>query len=278
MPQRVLLFRNLIDNIPKNIGLYSVGVMLLLLLRISINLLSMLLGLLAFLVSYSSIYVLNDLYDAEDDKKDERKVPRKPLAQGVVNRNETKAIFVSFLIPGLLLSILLNPLFFFVVCLLVFINLIYSLPLVGTKNRSSEEIGSQSLKHTIVGLPLVFLMQFLKILLPWTTIPEILHFPALFAIGFSVVYIILFRGYKEYLTIGESIVKAPFLFCASIMIFIISMSMYPEPFLQASMVTFILVGIIFFRNSHLTDRRVLLVSPWYILLGIIFLVFLISNI
>ena len=73
MFRRILLFRNLTDNIPKNIGLYSVGVMLLFLFRIKIDLLQILLGLLAFLVSYSSIYVLNDLYDIEDDKRDEKK-------------------------------------------------------------------------------------------------------------------------------------------------------------------------------------------------------------
>ena len=102
MIKRVLLFRNLIDNIPKNIGLYSVGVMLLFLFRVTIDSLQFLLGLLAFMVSYSSIYVLNDLCDIEDDKKDEKKVLRKPLAHGVVNRSEAVTIFISFFISNFL--------------------------------------------------------------------------------------------------------------------------------------------------------------------------------
>ena len=278
MIQRVLLFRNLIDNIPKNIGLYSVGVMLLFLFRVTIDSLQFLLGLLAFMVSYSSIYVLNDLYDIEDDKKDEKKVLRKPLAHGVVNRSEAVTIFISFLILGLLLSIFLNLLFFCVIIALVLINMIYSIPLTNITKQSQDEEHTRSLKHTILGPPLVLLMQLLKIFLPWTISAEVMQFPALFAVGFSLVYVILFKGYKEYQTIGESVKQAPFSFGVAIVVFVLSMSMYPEPLVQASIVLYILAGIIFFRNSHLTDRRILLLSPIYILLGIMILFYLMTNV
>lgn len=278
MIQRVLLFRNLIDNIPKNIGLYSVGVMLLFLFRFTIDSLQFLLGLLAFMVSYSSIYVLNDLCDIEDDKKDEKKVLRKPLAHGVVNRSEAVTIFISFLILGLLLSIFLNLLFFCVIIALVLINMIYSIPLTNITKQSQDEEHTRSLKHTILGPPLVLLMQLLKIFLPWTISAEVMQFPALFAVGFSLVYVILFKGYKEYQTIGESVKQAPFSFGVAIVVFVLSMSMYPEPLVQASIVLYILAGIIFFRNSHLTDRRILLLSPIYILLGIMILFYLMTNV
>ncbi len=278
MIQRVLLFRNLLDNIPKNIGLYSVGVMLLFLFRVTFDPLQLLLGLLAFMVSYSSIYVLNDLYDIEDDKKDEKKVLRKPLAQGVVNRSEAVKIFLSFLILGLLLSIFLNMLFFCVVSSLVFINMIYSIPLTTNTNQSIEEVSPRRLKHTMFGPFLVFLMQFLKIFLPWTFNTEVMQFPVLFAIGFSLVYVILFKGYKEYRTIGESVKQTPFSFCFAIVVFLLSMSIYPEPLVQASIVLYIIAGIMFFWNSHITDRRILLLSPIYILLGILILFYLMTNV
>jgi hypothetical protein len=277
MFQKVLLFRNLTDNIPKNIGLYSVGVMLLFLFRIAIDPLQILLGLLAFLVSYSSIYVLNDLYDIEEDKKDERKVLRKPLAQGVVIRKEAVTIFVSFLILGLLISIFLNLLFFCVVSSLIFINLIYSIPLTNIRKQSLEDARSKSLKHTTLGLPLVILMQLLKIFLPWTINTQVMQFPVLFAIGFSLMYAILFKGYKEYRTVGESVMQAPFSFGFASAFFISSIGLYPEPLVQALIVLYILAGIVFFRNSHLTDRKVLLLSPVYILLGIIVLFFVITR-
>ncbi|MHA2352806.1 MAG: UbiA family prenyltransferase [Candidatus Thorarchaeota archaeon] len=226
------------------------------------------------MLSYSSIYVLNDLYDIDEDKKDERKALRKPLAQGVVIRKEAVTIFVSFLILGLLLSIILNLLFFCVVSSLVFINVIYSVPLTNIKNENPEQIRPRSLKHTKVGLPLVLLMQLLKIFLPWTISTEVMQFPVLFAVGFSLIYVILFIGYKEYRTIGESIVHAPFSFGFASAFFISSMTLYPKPLVQALIVLYIFAGIVFFRNSHLTDRRVLLMSPIYIFLGIIILFYM----
>ncbi len=276
MIQRVLLFRNLTDNIPKNIGLYSVGVMLLLLYRFTFDLLQVLIGLLAFLVSYSSIYVLNDLYDVEEDKKDERKVMRKPIASGIVSKKEAQIITISILFLGLLLSILLNFLFFCVVGSLVFVNLIYSIPLTNNTNQRSEDVRPKRLKHTAFGLPLILLMQILKIFLPWTLSNQVMQFPVLFAIGFSFIYAILFRGYKEYRTIGESVMESPFSFGFANAFFISSMGLYPEPLIQGLLVIYILAGIVFFRNSHLTDRKVLLLSPVYILLGIILLFCMIS--
>ncbi|MHA1963932.1 MAG: UbiA family prenyltransferase [Candidatus Thorarchaeota archaeon] len=277
MIRRVLLFRNLIDNIPKNIGLYSVGIMFLYLYRVPIEVVSIVIGLLAFLVSYSSIYVLNDLFDVEDDKKDQKKVLRKPIAQGVVNKNEAVKVFILLLALGLLLSIFLNLLFFCVVCSLVFINMIYSIPLTRITNQSLEEMSPRSLKHTILGPPLVLLMQLLKIFLPWTISTEVMRFPVLFAVGFSFIYVILFKGYKEYRTIGESVKQTPFSFGIAVAFFASSMSMYPEPLVQALIVLYIFAGIVFFRNSHLTDRRVLLLSPIYILLGIIVLFYVITS-
>lgn len=277
MYRRVLLFRNLTDNIPKNTGLYLVGVMLLLLFRFEFDMLHILMGLLAFLVSYSSIYVLNDLFDVEEDKLDERKILRKPMASGVVNKQEAVMITVTFLILGLLISLFLNLLFLCVIISLVFINLIYSIQLSNIRKQSQEDVSPKGLKHTSLGLPLILLMQILKIFLPWTLSNQVMQFPILFAIGFSFIYAILFRGYKEYRTIGESVMQAPFSFGFASAFFISSMSLYPEPLIQGLLVIYILAGIVFFRNSYLTDRRVLLLSPVYIFLGIIILFFLITS-
>ncbi len=276
MFRRVMLFRNLTDNIPKNIGLYSVGVMLLLLFHIMIDPLQILLGLLAFLVSYSSIYVLNDLYDIEDDKSDEKKVLRKPLAQGVVKKNEAVKIFISFLIVGILLSTLLNLLFICVVSSLVFINLIYSIQFPGLRNQSLGVTYPRSLKHTLFGPTLVLLMQLLKIFLPWTISTNVIQFPVLFAIGFSLLYIILFKGYKEYLNIGDSVKQTPFLLTVAIVAFLLSMTIHSEPIGQGAIVLYLFAGIVLFRNSHLTDRKVLLLSPVYIFLGIFVLLYLMA--
>ncbi|MFW9811094.1 MAG: UbiA family prenyltransferase [Candidatus Thorarchaeota archaeon] len=271
------MFRNLIDNIPKNTGLYSIGVMLLLLFHFSFELLQILLGLLVFLISYSSVYVFNDIFDVEEDMRDERKVKRKPIALGVVSKKNAAAIAVFLLSLGLLLSILLNLLFFCVLLSLIFINLIYSISSPSIRKQSLEDVRPSRLKHSNLGLTLIALMQLLKIFLPWTLIIQVMEFPVLFAVGFSIIYIILFKGYKEYLTIGQSVMQAPLLFGFATAFFISSMSLYPEPVIQASIVFYLFAGIVYFRNSHLTDRRVLLQSPVYILLGLIFLFIMISR-
>ncbi|MFW9959139.1 MAG: UbiA family prenyltransferase, partial [Candidatus Odinarchaeota archaeon] len=128
MFQKILIFRNLIDNIPKNIGLYMIGVLLLVANHFSIDYAKITLGLIVFLVSYSSIYIMNDLFDIDEDLITEDKVSRKPIAQGIVTKNEACLIFVILLAIGITLSFLLNSIFFVVICALVFINILYSVP------------------------------------------------------------------------------------------------------------------------------------------------------
>ncbi|MHA2163714.1 MAG: UbiA family prenyltransferase [Candidatus Thorarchaeota archaeon] len=180
MIQRILLFRNLVENIPKNIGLYSVGILLLVLYRITLETTSMLLGMLAFIISYSSVYVLNDIWDIAEDALDAEKIPRKPLARGYVDRREAVKLFATLLVIGLVLSTCLNILFFGLVCSLIFVNALYSAPLLrnrrigysidetAQKHNSDGVEYHTSLKYTVLGLPLILIMQFLKILLPWT--------------------------------------------------------------------------------------------------------------
>ncbi|MFX1485169.1 MAG: UbiA family prenyltransferase [Promethearchaeota archaeon] len=271
------MFRNLTDNIPKNAGLYSIGIMLLHLFRFNFDLLQVLLGLLVFMLSYSSVYVLNDIFDVEEDKRDERKVPRKPIALGVVNKKDAAAVAGLFLFLGLLLSVLLNLLFFCVLLSLIIINLIYSISSPSIRKQKPEDVRPTRLKYTNLGLALVALMQLLKIFLPWTLIIQVMQFPVFFAVGFSIIYAILFKGYKNYRTVGESVMQTPFFFGFAVAFFIASMSLYPAPLIQASIVIYLLAGIVVFRNSHLTDRKVLLLSPVYILLGIIILIFMIST-
>jgi len=262
MIQKILLFRNLIDNIPKNVGLYMVGVILMLANHVSFDIWVIGFGLAAFLFSYSSIYVLNDLFDIDEDMKSHKKTERKPLAKGTVKKNEALVITVILLALGVFFSILLNMVFLGVVCILFFTNILYS-------------VSSLRLKHTILGLPLVLIMQILKVLLPWTTSTELIHFPTLFVLSFSLVYLMIFEGYKQNKTIGQSIWGEPVLFGASILILIASMLLYPSPLFQAAIMCYLLAGTVYFRNLHLTDRKVIILSPFYILLGVFLFAYMI---
>ena len=269
MIRKTLLFRNLVDNIPKNVGLYPVGILFLIISGYAFDVVEMALGLIAFILSYSSVYVLNDIFDIAEDERDALKRTRKPLALGSVEKPEAAAIFVVLLVVGLTLSLFQNLLLFGAISVLIITNALYSIPILPPSKtqptlHETDQQNRGSLKHTIAGLPLVFVMQFLKMLLPWTLTTNLAQFPFLFASGFSLTYIVIFKGYKANLTIGESITKEAQLFSAAVIVFVLSLLIHQEPVLQASIFFYLLAGIALFRNLHLIDKKVILLSPVYI--------------
>jgi 4-hydroxybenzoate polyprenyltransferase len=268
MIRKTLLFRNLVDNIPKNIGLYAVGILLLLISGHSFEVVATLVGLIAFIISYSSVYVFNDLFDITEDEMTPEKHMRKPLVQGSIENDEAVKIGLSLLIIGLLLSLFIDLRFFGILSILIIINALYSIPLFSLSSK-------RSFKHSIAALPLVSAMQILKLLLPWTVTANLAQFPFLFALGFSLLYVVLFKGYKRNLTLGESVTHEPLLFSASALIFCLSLLVHSEPIFQASIFLYLFAGIIIFRNFRLIDRKVIILSPVYILLGVIILFMLI---
>jgi len=273
MIRKTLLFRNLVDNLVKNIGLYSVGVLLLLFYRYTIDPVPILFGLIAFLFAYSSVYIINDIFDMDEDSAAGEKAKRKPLAQGSVERSEAVIICFTLLAIGVALSALLDLLFFVVVSSLLIVNVLYSVPLF-----SYDKTGFRSLKHTLAGLPLVLIMQLLKILLPWTVGAQLLAFPLFFALGFSLMYLIFFRGYKKNETVGESILQERTLSLVTVLVFSLSLCLHPAPLFQSLILMYLVAGIAFFWRSCLIDERVLRLTPIYIILGIIILLIALTYI
>ncbi|MHA1936781.1 MAG: UbiA family prenyltransferase [Candidatus Thorarchaeota archaeon] len=281
MIRKTLLFRNLLDNIPKNIGLYAVGILLLVISGYSFDVLAILMGLIAFIISYSSVYVLNDLFDIIEDEMTPEKHKRKPLVRGSVEKDEAIRITLSLLIIGLLLSLLVDIKFLGIVIMLIIINAFYSIPIFSLSSpfllQESQEsrVRPTSLKHSIAALPLVSAMQILKLLLPWTLTTNLAQFPFLFALGFSLLYVVIFKGYKKNLALGESVKHEPQLIGAAALSFCLSMLVHSGPILQASIFLYLFVGIAIFRNFRLIDKTVIILSPVYILLGVIILFWLI---
>ncbi|UCE11117.1 MAG: UbiA family prenyltransferase [Candidatus Thorarchaeota archaeon] len=263
---RILLFRNLVDNIPKNIGLYSVGLLFLIINQYTFDVSSMVLGLLAFLISYSSVYILNDIWDAADDRLDEYRIERKPLARGEVKTGEATVIAAVLLATGLILSAALGVIFFAFAFAMVGINALYSSP----------SIGEIRLKHSPVGIPLVFIMQFLKILLPWTLSTEIYNFPIFFGLGSSSFYTVFFKGYKRNKTIAECFKHSPGLSLLTVVVFSLSLCIHPQPVLQAFILIYLLIGVGIFWRSRFTDKKVIVLGSVYILLGVLILFYLMS--
>jgi decaprenyl-phosphate phosphoribosyltransferase len=96
------------------------------------KLISVFYGFIAFSFTASSIYILNDYRDREDDRRHPVKCKR-PLAAGTISPGPALTLFAILLVAGLGLGWFLGPEFLFVLGLYFLINLFYSL---GLKNIS----------------------------------------------------------------------------------------------------------------------------------------------
>ncbi|HRJ30900.1 MAG TPA: UbiA prenyltransferase family protein [Cyclobacteriaceae bacterium] len=88
------------------------------------------LGIIAFSLIASAVYILNDLKDVEVDRIHPLKKDR-PLASGAVSRSTATVLLVIFTASGLLLSYLLNPVFLILLSIYLVLNIAYSF---GLKN------------------------------------------------------------------------------------------------------------------------------------------------
>lgn len=89
------------------------------------KILMLVLGFIAFCCIASSLYIINDYRDIEDDRKHPKKSKR-PLASGAVKKQSAIIICILLLIAGFILSKFLGNKFLFVISIYFFLNLAYS--------------------------------------------------------------------------------------------------------------------------------------------------------
>jgi len=85
----------------------------------------LLLGFIAFCFMASSIYIINDYRDIEDDKKHPVKSKR-PLASGAVSKPTAIVVCVLLILAGLAIAYFIKPKFLFVIAIYFLLNLAYS--------------------------------------------------------------------------------------------------------------------------------------------------------
>ena len=83
-------------------------------------------GFLLFCLAASSIYVFNDIYDRESDRKHPEKY-RRPLAEGTLQVFEAYMVSVVLAAIALILAFVMNRTFFVILLAYVILNLAYSL-------------------------------------------------------------------------------------------------------------------------------------------------------
>lgn len=103
------------------------------------------LGMIAFCLIASAVYIINDLKDIEVDRIHPLKKER-PLASGAVSKSKASLLLFTFILVGLSLSYWLNPIFFYLVCVYLALNVAYSF---GLKNISIVDLFIVSLGFLI---------------------------------------------------------------------------------------------------------------------------------
>ncbi|HRG10116.1 MAG TPA: UbiA prenyltransferase family protein, partial [Cyclobacteriaceae bacterium] len=103
------------------------------------------LGVVSFCLIASAVYIINDLKDIEVDRIHPLKRDR-PLASGTVSKSKAILLLFTFILVGLSLSYWLNPIFFYLICVYLVLNVAYSL---GLKNISIVDLFIVSLGFLI---------------------------------------------------------------------------------------------------------------------------------
>ncbi len=142
------------------------------------------LGLAGLVISYNSIYYLNDIVDYKKDMKDTINKKRKPLITGTLTKKEAVIYYFASLLIGLPLSFAVNNLFGLLVVGLLFINALYSIVM--------KKMG---IKAATLGM---FTIQFIKYSIGWFAFTVILDkFPFFIFVTFSLSYIVFYLIYKK---------------------------------------------------------------------------------
>ncbi|MFZ3077829.1 MAG: UbiA family prenyltransferase [Candidatus Aenigmatarchaeota archaeon] len=143
-----------------------------------------LLGLAGFVISYNSVYYLNDIIDYESDRKDAINKRKKPLVVGAFTKREAVAYYFVSLLIGLPISFAVNNLFGLLIAGLLFINMLHSIVM--------KRIG---IKAVTSGM---FVMQFIKYSIGWFALTVTLDkFPLFIFTAFAASYVTFYLIYKK---------------------------------------------------------------------------------
>ncbi|MEE9323354.1 MAG: UbiA family prenyltransferase [Candidatus Aenigmarchaeota archaeon] len=179
------LFNSITISLPKNIVQFSLGIILYWVIFGIPDTYITLLALCAFLISYSSVYMYNDLVDHKEDRKDREKLKWKLVAGGNISMNSAKVSALFLAVFGLAISFLVNRWFFIMVVGMLFLNFLHTSPYTRFK---------KSLRKTAVNMTVI---EFLKFSCGWFALTtNLMRFPFWLILAFSVVYTTSYLIYK----------------------------------------------------------------------------------
>jgi len=185
MKIKKVLFNSITISLPKNMVQFLLGIILFWFLLGIPDIFLTLASLTAFLISYSAVYVYNDIVDHEEDRKDAEKRKWKLVAGDMINLKQAKIILAIFIVAGMGLSFFISKWFFLMIAAMLFLNLLHSSPRARFK---------KSLRKTSVNMTAI---EFLKYSCGWFALTsDISKFPFWIIMAFSLVYMASYLIYK----------------------------------------------------------------------------------
>jgi 4-hydroxybenzoate polyprenyltransferase len=187
------------------------------------------LGLTAFLLTYSSVYVFNDLMDLEKDKKHYIKWKReRPLPKGSIKPSTAKKTVILNLSLGLILSSLINPGVLLLNSLLFSINFVYSYFHLKEK--------------AVISIILITSLQFLKVINGWLINGLIINnFPLTIPLMYAGAYGFIILFYKGKWFKNEKTKKALIGVIGILVLSFMITSLILYPFFRRSMLIAVIV-------------------------------------
>ncbi len=140
MSIRNVFVNSITINMPKNILQFFIGVVFYFVFFGNMNPLLVIFSCVAFLVSYSAVYVYNDIIDAEDDARHPVKRKWKLVASGLINKRQGMFLYVGLASFGLFMSFFVNVYFFIISAMLIFLNLLHSSPKIYLKKDAKKAL------------------------------------------------------------------------------------------------------------------------------------------
>lgn len=180
-----LLYNSITISLPKNAVQFFLGTVLFWLIIGIPNPLTTIVALTGFLLTYSSVYLLNDIVDHKEDLKSREKLKWKLVAGKMIGIRKALILSLLLLFSGLSVSLYVSRWFFIIMALLIFLNFLHSSPWTKFK---------KSLPKTSVNMTII---QFLKFSTGWFALTSnISEFPFWLILGFSIVYTASYIIYK----------------------------------------------------------------------------------
>ena len=195
-----LIYNSITISLPKNIIQFLLGIVLFWMVFGTLSIATTILAMVGFVLTYSSIYMFNDIIDAKEDKKDPEKKKWKLIASGDLSVEGAMSTYVLLIVSGMLVSLLVSQLFAIMMLVLLFLNFLHSSTYIHLK---------KSMYKTSANLTLI---EFIKYSSGWFALTtNLVLFPFWLVLMLSVAYTISYIVYKFRFT-GDKIRSNKLLF------------------------------------------------------------------